>query len=133
MKVRMTTALRAALAATVGVATLAATAPAPASARTARGAAGARVEDHFKEVDSQWTDCPVPPVSVPVECLGVGISALSQWSRVGGDVVRNNDVSIDVFHVHITPDGVTIDEHPFASGDGSAEIVTTTDHHGFVR
>jgi hypothetical protein len=91
---------------------------APAEARTRRAAAIWQVEDHFRISGSQWTDCPAPPVSTTVVCIGVSVQSLWQRSRIGTMPFHEQNVSVDLVHVRISPDRVTIGES-FAHGSTS--------------
>lgn len=118
----------------VGVALLAGVGGRPAGADPKSAGAGTRVEDHVRWVESQWTDCPATPPTVPFECTGAIVRSYTWRGRVGSTLLNERVASVDLFRVTITAQGATIAQQPYASGGTTPEQLTiTSDYRARVR
>ncbi len=89
-------------------------------------ASGPEYEASFKWVQSDFTDCPAVPTSIPFDCSAVSVFTAASDETAGHTTLRSNTGYVTAFHVHIinaditAPGAFTVD--PYASGQGPISI-----------
>ncbi|MEY2463655.1 MAG: hypothetical protein QOH64_1793 [Acidimicrobiaceae bacterium] len=117
--------LRSAIAVAATIVVLVTTAT-TAEAKTARPA---KVDLKREGANVQFTNCPAS-TTVEATCIGTNVGVEAREGVVGKREVESTTVFVDLFTVHIHPDGTfDVDFPPFASGASKIQL----DNDGFKR
>jgi hypothetical protein len=82
---------------------------------------GLEYEGSFMSSQSDFTDCPAAPTSLPFDCSAVTVITFGAIETAGRTTVRSSTGYITAYHVHLTGPGV-FTAAPFAFGQGPIAI-----------
>jgi len=82
---------------------------------------GPEYEGSFRSLQSDFTDCPTAPTSLPFDCSAVTVITFDTIETAGRTTVRSSNGYITSFHVRITGPGV-FTATPIAFGQGPIAI-----------
>jgi hypothetical protein len=80
----------------------------------------ARVRYDFKVASSNFTDCPTP--AIETVCLGTGVRVTQVKSKVGEMESKATSIDVNVFEIHLHPDGTFEIGTLVNSGSGSGRL-----------